>query len=115
MALAQRAAGTSATEFSQRWRNHAGQVGQTPTTGGPAATVIPGDIRGQAYVQNHPRPRPDGDWHYDAVNEVYFEDLEGLARRVRWFEDNRVGSQPDELTQASWFLALREVIVIPSS
>ena len=62
MALAQRAAGTSAAEFSDRWHHHAGQVGRSSADGGSAPTLIPDDVRGQAYVQNHPRPRPHGDW-----------------------------------------------------
>ncbi len=82
-----------------------GRCGTSP------ATVIPDDVRGRAYVQNHPLPRSDGDWAYDAVNEVYFDDLDGLARRIRWFEDNRVGAQPDELFGASWFLAVRETVL----
>jgi hypothetical protein len=109
LALARRADGLSALEFSRRWREHAGQVGGASSSAPP--TPIPEDVRGQAYVQNHPVPRPNGDWTYDAVNEVYFDDLDRLLGRIRWFRDNRVGAQPAELFGASWFLAVRETVL----
>ena len=48
---------------------------------------------------------------YDAVNEVYFDDLDGLRRRVGWFRDNRVGAAADDLFGATWFLAVREQVI----
>jgi len=99
MALATRAAGLTRAEFSQRWRSHAGTAG---------TAVIPGEARGLAYVQNHPVA---GDWPYDAVNEVYFADLDGLKARVEWFRANVPDPADGVLFGNSWLIAVREVIV----
>jgi hypothetical protein len=106
MAIARRAEGLTPSEFSDRWRARAGTV-RAP--GAAAAVAIPGEARGQAYVQNHPRPRTGGEWAYDAVNEVYFDDLEGLRRRIAWFEDTLSGGTEDDLVRENWFLAVDEV------
>ncbi len=106
LALARRAEGLTPEELSRRWRDHAGRAG---------ASTIPDDVLGLAYVQNHPVPRPDGDWLYDAINEVHFDDLDGLARRVRWFEANGVGASADELFRASWFLAVRQIVLLDTT
>jgi hypothetical protein len=94
MAIAVRAAGLTPAEFSRRWRGHAGQ--------------LPLEISGLAYVQNHPRPRPHGEWACDALNEVWFDDLAGLRGRVEWFSRNAAGGN---LFGQSWFLAAREVVL----
>jgi hypothetical protein len=101
MALATRAAGLSAGEFSRRWRAHAG-------TAGPAR--IPEAVRGRAYVQNHPVP---GEWPYDAINEVYFDDLTGLRQRVDWFRANVPAPADGELFGQSWLIAVRETVLDP--
>lgn len=106
MALALRAPELTPEQFSERWRSHAGRVGGA----GAPAIVIPDAARGQAYVQNHPRPRPAGQWPYDAVNEVYFDDAEGLRARVDWFHEN-FDPAGDELVRASWFVAAREEVL----
>lgn len=109
LAIARRAAHLSAAEFSERWGDHAGQVGGA---GGAAVARIPDDARGLAYCQDHPCPRPGGDWAYDALNEVWFDDLDGLRTRVEWFREN-LGERPaDDLFRRSWFLAAREDVVL---
>jgi hypothetical protein len=95
LALARRAPGLTAAEFSERWRAHAGSLG---------ATVIPDEARGQAYIQNH----PCAESAYDAVNEVYFDDVEGLRMRIAWFRANSVGETADDLFGQSWFVPVRE-------
>jgi hypothetical protein len=105
MALAVRADGLGAAEFSERWRDHAGRA--RSSTGGPAD--IPDDVRGLAYVQNH--PLPDDRSPYDAVNEVYFDDLDGLRRRVEWFRENAIGQVPDDLFGSTSFMAVREDVI----
>jgi hypothetical protein len=105
MALARRRSELSAAEFSERWRAHAGGV-----TRGGTRTPIPDEARGLAYVQNHPRPRAAGEWAYDAVNEVYFDDLADLERRIAWFREN-LDAGVDDLVQESWFLAVREAVL----
>jgi hypothetical protein len=99
MALATRAAGLTQAEFAARWRAHAGTAGGTP---------IPDEARGLAYVQNHPVP---GEWPYDAVNEVYFRDLDGLRRRAEWFRSNVPAPADGSLFGQSWLLAVREVVI----
>jgi hypothetical protein len=108
LALARRADPLTPAEFSARWRDHAGRAG---------GTAIPEDVRGRAYVQNHPCPRVGGEWAYDAVNEVYFErgDAAGLRRRIAWFRGNGSGNaggrSASELFGQSWFLAVQEEVV----
>ena len=72
--------------------------------------MIPEDVRGLAYVQNHPL-RDDDLSPYDAVNEVYFDDLDGLRRRVEWFRDNEIGQVPDDLFGATSFMAVQEDVI----
>lgn len=63
-------------DFSSRWREHAGRV---------ASEEIPPEVRGAAYVQNHPVAVDGWEWPFDAINEVYFERLADLRRRQTWF------------------------------
>jgi hypothetical protein len=109
IAIARRAEGLSAAEFSAAWRTHAGSIGRPGTAG---ALRIPDDARGEAYVQNHPLVRDSGEWAYDACNEVYFDDLDGLRRRIEWFERSLVGGVGADLVKENWFLAVREEVVI---
>jgi hypothetical protein len=102
MAIAERAPGLTSAQFAERWRDKAGQV---------RGTVIPDAARGRAYVQNHPRPRAVGDWAYDAVNEVYFDDAAGLRARIEWFRENAPDPGGDDLFGPSWFIAAREVVL----
>jgi hypothetical protein len=104
MAIAKRAAGLGPAEFSEKWKSRAGSVRR----GDGPAVVIPDSARGLAYVQNHPRPPAAGDWAYDAVNEVYFDDEESLQGRVDWFAANLAGGTEDDLVSESSFLAVRE-------
>jgi hypothetical protein len=105
MAIAVRAAGLTPADFSERWRSRAGRI---QGAGAAQPTVIPDEARGCAYVQNHPRPRSDGEWAYDALNEVYFDDPQSLLRRIRWFRENLVNGAEEDLVSQSWFLAVRE-------
>jgi hypothetical protein len=75
MSFGRRAPGISRGQFSARWRGHAGRLG---------AEDIPEEVRGLAYVQDHPLELGH-DWPFDAVNQAYFERLEGLRRRRDWF------------------------------
>jgi hypothetical protein len=59
-------------------------------------------------VQNHPLPTTGADWAYDAVNEVYFDDLAGLRTRIAWFAQHFDGVGEDDLVGESWFVAVRE-------
>jgi hypothetical protein len=108
MAIARRAANLSPAEFSAMWRGRAGTVRRA---GDSKTTAIPEEARGLAYVQNHPLPREDGEWPYDAVNEVYFDDLESLQRRVAWFAANLGGTAEEDLIGENWFLSVREEVV----
>jgi hypothetical protein len=107
MALAERAAGLTAAEFSRDWRSRAGQVRRA---GAERVTAIPAEVRGLAYVQNHPDPA--GERAYDAVNEVWFDDLAGLRARVEWFRVHLSGPAEADLIRQSWFIAVREHVVL---
>lgn len=108
MAVAVRAAGLTPAEFSERWRGHAGRVRRP---GAEQETPIPEEARGLAYVQSHPCPRKAGEWAYDAINEVYFDDLEGLRTRIAWFAENIPDGADPGLFGRSSFLAVREVVI----
>jgi hypothetical protein len=103
----------SPQEFSERWRREAGQLG-----GGE----IPAEVRGQAYVQNHPIPIPipvqdrGREWPFDAVNEVWFDRLDDLRRRRDWFAQRlgqalRSAAEPLMSPGQVWSMFVREVPV----
>lgn len=108
MAIAMRARELTPAEFSARWRGRSGQVRRA---GAAEATAIPDAVRGRAYVQNHPWPRTAGEWAYDALNEVYFDDTESLRARIEWFRVNLAGQTEADLVRRSWFLAAREEVL----
>ncbi len=101
MAIARRAQGLTLTEFFQLWQTRAGKVG---------TVVIPDEARGLAYIQNWPQ---DGavEWEYDALNEVYFDDLNGLRTRIAYFAETLGDQTEDDLVRESWFLAAREELL----
>lgn len=86
--------------FIERWRAEAGRLG---------GDRIPDEVRGLAYVQDHPVA---DDPPLDAVNEVWFDELDGLRRRARWFAARPIPadlmSPPD-----CWSLYLRETVLAP--
>jgi hypothetical protein len=99
MALAQRARGLTATQFSERWRNRPGRVG---------AVEIPAAARGHAYVQNHPLGE---DPPYDAVNEVYFDDLASMHSRIELFAKLDVLQADADLVSATRFAIVVEHVI----
>lgn len=104
MALARRAPGLSAAEFSARWRDRAGTVG-----GGSAPAIsIPDAAKGLAYVQNHSL---EDRGTYDAVNEVYFDDREAMRSRVEFFANIDAGRSEADLVSAATFVAVEERVV----
>ena len=108
MAVALRAEDLTQAEFSDLWVSRAGQV---RASGAATATVIPDVARGLAYAQNHPTARAHGDWPYDAVNEVWFDDLEALAARVQFFAETLGGQTEDDLVRENWFVVAREEVI----
>jgi hypothetical protein len=109
MAVAVRAVGMTPAEFSLAWSGHAGTVSSAGTDKPAAIVVIPAEVRGEAYVQNH--PLLTGTWAYDAVNEVYFNDVADLERRIAWFADNMDQAAQQHLFSRSWFIAAREEVL----
>jgi hypothetical protein len=109
MAVALRARGLTPAEFSELWKSRAGQVRKA---GDDTVTVIPEVARGLAYVQNHPRPRQDGEWAYDALNEVCFDDLDSLRNRIDWFRVHLLDQPEDDLVRENWFIVAREEVVL---
>jgi hypothetical protein len=101
MAIALRAKGLTLAEFFELWQTRAGKVG---------TAVIPDEARGLAYIQNWPQPR-DTEWAYDALNEVYFDDLDGLQTRIAYFAETLGGQNEDDLVREGWFLAAREELL----
>jgi len=104
LAIANRAAGLTLPQFLDLWRSRAGQLGAAP---------IPEAFRGLAYVQNHPLVEPGRDWAFDAINEVYFEEIDDLLARIAYFERELAGPSEDDLVSVNWFLAVREEPVVP--
>jgi hypothetical protein len=101
MAIALRAQGLTLAEFFELWQTRAGKVG---------TAVIPDEARGLAYIQNWPQLR-DSEWAYDALNEVYFDDLDGLQTRIAYFAETLGGQNEDDLVRQGWFLAAREELL----
>jgi hypothetical protein len=99
LAIATRADGLTLPQFLERWRGRAGPVG---------AAAIPVAYRGLAYVQNLPLVTDGRDWAYDAINEVYFEDVDSLLARIAYFEREIAGGAGGDLIRANWFLAVSE-------
>lgn len=109
IALARRAPGLTPAAFSEAWKAHAGALGRPGATRGVA---IPAGVRGCAYVQDHVQRGAEGG--YDAVNEVWFDDVEALRARVAWFDAQDAGNLDDDLFGAHWFLAVEETVVVPT-
>lgn len=91
-------------EFSARWRRDAGSVG---------GDAIPEDVRGLAYVQNHPLATGDDDPPFDAVNEVWFERLDLLRRRGAYIAAKLATPSPTPAESlmapgAAWSMFVRE-------
>jgi hypothetical protein len=103
MALARRAAGLTPGEFSERWKGRAGTI----SSGAGPPITIPERARGLAYVQNHPRAGT-GVNAYDALNEVYFDDVDALRARIEWFDQNLRDRAEADLVSESWFVAASE-------
>jgi hypothetical protein len=106
MAIARRAGGLTLAEFFDLWRSRAGRIG---------GAVIPDEARGLAYVQNWPQ-EDAGNWAYDALNEVYFNqtDLAGLQTRIAYFQDTLGDRTEDDLVSESWFVAAEEEVLLES-
>jgi hypothetical protein len=97
-------------EFSTGWRAEASHLG---------SGEIPADVRGLAYVQNHPVPLDGHDWPLDAVNEVWFERLDDLGRRAAWFAARtdaalRSGAVSLMSPTETWSMYVRESVLTPT-
>jgi hypothetical protein len=102
MAIARRAKGLTLAEFFNLWKSRAGKVGTSP---------IPDNARGTAYIQNWPLLSGE-EWEYDALNEVYFDDVEGLQTRIGYFDEMRPDQREDDLVSEAWFIAAEEELVL---
>ena len=108
MSFGRRHPSLSPEEFSARWRNEAGRLG---------GEAIPDDVRGSAYVQNHPVPLDDGhEWPLDAVNEVYVERIDDLRRRAAWMAARldavgQPGAVPFMSSSETWSMGVLEALV----
>ena len=76
MSFGKRSPGLTLPQFLDRWRAEAGNLG---------GSAIREDVRGRAYVQNHPLVIEGHEWPFDAVNEVHCTQFDDLRRRRDWF------------------------------
>lgn len=106
VALARRARHLDFAEFSQRWKAKAGFAS---TRSGSAPSPIPEAARGLAYAQNHPVPRASGDWLFDAITEVWFNDAASMQQRVDWFRENL--AQDDLFAETCLFAVTEDVLI----
>jgi hypothetical protein len=109
MALARRAIGLTPSQFSARWRNRAGRIGGSGVT---TPIAIPEAARGRAYIQNHPLASAEREAGYDAINEVYFDDLESMRARLDFFRDNDPRRADADLVNAAHFMVVTERAVL---
>jgi hypothetical protein len=86
-------------EFSARWRSHAGRLG---------GERIPDDVRGLAYVQNHPLLVAGRTWPLDAVNEVYVEQLDDLLRRHAYLASRQQSADDLMSPTETWSMCVEE-------
>jgi hypothetical protein len=56
-----------------------------------AAAPLPDAYRVLAYVQNHPLVEAGRDWAYDAIDEVYLDDVDSLLARIAYVERELTG------------------------
>lgn len=101
MSFGRRNPALTRAEFVERWRAEAGRLG---------GDRIPDDLRGSAYVQDHPR---GDDPPFDAINEVWFDRLDDLRRRAEWFAARPTPADLMSPTEC-WSLYLRELVVVPT-
>jgi hypothetical protein len=73
MSVGRRSSALSRADFAQRWRRDAGTFG---------GERIPDDVRGIAYVQDHPVAQDEPP--FDSVNEVWFDSVDHLRARAAW-------------------------------
>jgi hypothetical protein len=99
MSVGRRAAGLSRAAFARRWGEEAGTLG---------GERIPDDVRGVAYVQDH--PVGSGDPAYDAVNEVWFTDLAGLRGRAAWLAARPIPADLMDPTSCATLCLLEEPV-----
>ena len=100
MSVARRNPALSRAVFAERWRAEAGSLG---------GEAIPDDLRGLAYVQDHP---VGDDPPFDAVNEVWFDDLDALRQRAVWFAARPVPAALFD-PAAAFSLVLERVPALP--
>lgn len=134
MALARRAQTLSPAAFSERWLGKQGRVAGAKPGAKPGAKqghtlAIPETAKGLAYIQNHPvqnsapeQPPASSKLQqdfmgmpplYDAINEVYFDHLDGMQQRIDFFHTHEVGKASADLVRWARFLAVREQVVYP--
>jgi hypothetical protein len=99
LAIAIRADGLTLPQFLERWRGRADPVG---------AASVPAAYRGLASVQNHPLVDAGREWAYDAITEVYFDDVDSLLARIAYFGREPAGDADNDLVRAHWLLAVSE-------
>jgi hypothetical protein len=51
------------------------------------------------------------DWAYDAINEVYFDDIAAMRARIDFFETHDVAAADADLFSAPRFLAVVERVI----
>jgi hypothetical protein len=105
MAIARRAQGLTLAEFFDLWQSRAGRIG---------TVAIPDEARGLAYIQNWPQAGRV-EWAYDALNEVYFDDLDGLQARLAYFQRMLGDRTEEDLVSENWFVAAREEVLFDNS
>ena len=107
MAIALRAAGPERRRVLRAVEEPRGQLGRSGCASSSPTT--PGDSPTSRTTRC---PEPTGEWAYDALNEVWFDDVEGLRARIEWFRENLPDHRDDGLFRQSWFLAAREDVVL---
>lgn len=76
VAFLRRCRGITTAEFGRYWEHEHAPL---------AFAVVPPDVFGYGYVQNHAVPATGTAPDYDGVAEMYFRDIGAMQRWSRWF------------------------------
>jgi uncharacterized protein (TIGR02118 family) len=100
--LMKRKAGMSQEEFVKYWYEKHAPFGQR---------IVPPECLGRGYIQNYSLTfKPGVDAPYDAVGEIYYDDMAHLQRWIKWY--NSEAGKPLRDDEENFMDRSKRVVVI---